>query len=1513
MIIYVIHEQKLFNMTLPLKINGSYSLTDIFNNKERNLINIVEENGNWVAYSNKHVKIWQDKKQLGSVILQNYQYLLLQVKGQEGFLVMYTCPVNDSSFVGVKVPGNMEFIVGSGGDNAISCNNPLIGHKHAKITYLNGNWKLEDLSTQYGTFVNNRLIQGEVNLFHGDVIFILGLKLIVLADEIYFNNPLGSVRYNNKLFANIDKREELPKFEVNEDDNEVELYDEADYFIRSPRFMETVEAKKFILDQHPVINEPEETPLLLTMGPMLTMGTSSVVMLASSYMSYQNGGSASSILPTAAISVSMLAGTLLWPTLNSRYSKKIQKKKLKELNDKYSTYLNKKNSELDEISTMQKQILLSNNISPQECYKLIVTKSRSLWSRELHQNDFLTLRLGIGDVPLKINYQYPEEHFQLKDDQLLKNMTDILERHKYISGAPILENFTKKNIFTVTGKYNSIKPYSDLLILQMLAFHSYFDLKIVIFTNKEKKDYWNYLKKVPHLFSNDRQIRFFSSDFDSGKEISGYLSSIFVQREEMYKKNNRNSNEVANYKLFSSYYMIITDNYEEIKDYPIIDNVLHMNGNYGFSLMILNESLANLPTQCKSFIGIDNLTSGGIFENEIKNDTRRQFKVELLNQADLNLIGTYLSNIPMKNKDEVFALPKSFSFLEMYDAGNIEQLNILEKWKNNNPINSLAAPIGISTSGNLFKLDLHEKEQGPHGLIAGMTGSGKSEFIITYILSMAVNYHPDEVQFVLIDYKGGGLVGAFLNKENGIKLPHLAGTITNLEVADINRALASIESELKRRQNLFNIAREKINEGTIDIYKYQKYYREGILDTPLSHLFIISDEFAELKSQQPEFMDQLISTARIGRSLGVHLILATQKPSGVVNDQIWSNTRFRVCLKVQDAGDSNEVIKRPDAASLKEVGRFYLQVGFNEFFALGQAAYAGAPYIAQDKVYHEVDDKINFINEIGKSFKTIGTPRNLGLAKGEQLSNIVQYISNLAEKENIHIKQLWLEKIPAIIYLDSIKKEYHYVKKNHCIESVVGLYDNPSLQEQGLVTVDLTNRGNAIIYSMEEKNTFINTLIYSLITTYQTNELNLYIIDCDTQTLKLYEAAPQVGDVMFDNEEEKINNLFKFLNSEIEKRKVLFQEYNGSWDYYCSHSGKTIPAITLILHGVENFRETYEDFDTIFNKISREGNKYGIYVIATAISDRALRISARSNFTQIIPLKLNSDIDYNMLLGKKPPVISDIDGRGVILMDDNVYEFQTAVICDIEKTNEYLKNVFTILNQQLVEKAPKIKILPEHVLWRDILENQMISLERFPVGIVCDNLSVATYNFKKSAINLFNASNIDALSRYVLTLIHQMKKISGFDTIVVDERKIFSEYETTDYEHLNAIIFNRERNKDLIIFMSGIEKWISALPINIKNNIGDWFNKINDLNNCYFVFIDRIEDIKSLMYEKWFKQLVLNDYGLYVGKGITNNTFYSLTNSMRSLSSPIADNFGYLIINGTAIKIKLVEEEKNNE
>ena len=200
MIVYVIHPKKLFSLTLPKNISGSYTLSDVDNNnKTRMLINIQEEKGKWVAYSNKHVKIWQEEKELEQVVLENYQYLLLKVRGIEGYLVMYTCPVNDSSFIGITLSKDEEFFVGSDTSNAISCNNPLIAPQHVKINYSNNSWYICDLNTQYGTFVDQKVIDKQVQLYHGSVIFILGFKLIPIGNTLYFNNPMGSVKWNKTM------------------------------------------------------------------------------------------------------------------------------------------------------------------------------------------------------------------------------------------------------------------------------------------------------------------------------------------------------------------------------------------------------------------------------------------------------------------------------------------------------------------------------------------------------------------------------------------------------------------------------------------------------------------------------------------------------------------------------------------------------------------------------------------------------------------------------------------------------------------------------------------------------------------------------------------------------------------------------------------------------------------------------------------------------------------------------------------------------------------------------------------------------------------------------------------------------------------------------------------------------------------------------------------------------------------------------------------------------------------
>ena len=329
----------------------------------------------------------------------------------------------------------------------------------------------------------------------------------------------------------------------------------------------------------------------------------------------------------------------------------------------------------------------------------------------------------------------------------------------------------------------------------------------------------------------------------------------------------------------SPYYVIFSFSKDLAVRSELIKSVVSSKENIHFSLVTFYDELRNLPKECSVVVELNGEQSKLYDKNDVAGQSV-EFRNDIFLSKKADELSIALANTPLNSAASNFQLPNMITFLNMFGVGKIEHLNALDRWKENDPTSSLEAAVGVDNLGGLFHLDLHEKFHGPHGLVAGTTGSGKSEFIITYILSLAINYHPEEVAFILIDYKGGGMAKSFES------LPHTVGIITNLDGAAIKRSLVSIESELKRRQGIFAEASKKVQMSNIDIYKYQKLYREGLVDEPLQHLFIISDEFAELKTQQPEFMTQLVSAARIGRSLGVHLILATQKPSGVVDDQI---------------------------------------------------------------------------------------------------------------------------------------------------------------------------------------------------------------------------------------------------------------------------------------------------------------------------------------------------------------------------------------------------------------------------------------------------------------------------------------------------------------------------------------------------------------------------------------------------------------------------------------------------
>lgn len=886
MIVTLIGKSVLYKIKLPNLATGNYWVTG---ENDKKLVNIEGDGEKWTIFSNNNTKIIKSKKQISSnfskiaqvkeniisaTILRDYSMYYIYLKDfPNDIFILYCTPNYEENFAHLNIKNSQEILIGSSKECHIEYTNPLVKQVHARIFFSNGKLMLENYDTDFGTFVNNQPVnQKQKLLFNGDVIFIMGLKIIIIGRSIFINNPYKRVQYSNDVFE-INKDEvDIPNQDIeDEDDTDIKLYSEKDYFTRSPRITNLMEHEKIVIDSPPTNENKETMPLILVLGSSFSMSMIMVISMISSVDRLNSGrASIKDTVFSLVTSGMMLIASLLLPLLSRKWEKNQKVKNEEKRQKRYREYINSKIELLNNIMKRQKEILCEKYISTEECAQIIVHKGSRLWERKIDDEDFLTVKIGTGELPIDADIEYPHIEFTMEDDNLVDILNTIVNQSKIIKDVPITISLGSKYISALIVKDNKRlrEKFVQSLILQLVALHSYSDLKLVFLLDEDKEKNWEHMKTLPHIWDNSKQIRFWAESYDNMKEISRYLDNEFISRIEEGKFEEKN---------LSPYYLIITDNYKKIENLSIVNKILDVNTNIGFGIFCITNNLLDLPNGCQAFIELDG-KKGTMFENEISSTTKKEFIFDDSYTFFFEKIGKQLSNIPIKYAlTSKNALPESYTFLEMYDAGKIEQLNILERWKTANSTNTLQAPIGIDTSGMQIVLDIHEKAHGPHGLIAGSTGSGKSEFIKTYILSLAINYHPNDVTIIIIDYKGGDVAGAF--KSSKIKLPHIVGTITNIDTAGLRRTLASIQSELRRRQILFNVAKNKIEEGNLDIYKYQKLYHEGILEDPIPHLLIICDEFAELKQQQPDFMNELVSVARIGRSLGVHLILATQKPA----------------------------------------------------------------------------------------------------------------------------------------------------------------------------------------------------------------------------------------------------------------------------------------------------------------------------------------------------------------------------------------------------------------------------------------------------------------------------------------------------------------------------------------------------------------------------------------------------------------------------------------------------------
>ena len=1523
MIVYLFNDDIFMSINLPTKVSGMYPMYV----NDKLIVNIFSNDSNkWIVQLSKDL-VSKEFSVGGNELIPYKIYNIVSSTGKDNFN-MISIPKYDSNVYYLDVLKQVTIGNDPNCDIYFPYNSGAMEVMKVMPTGSNCVWTIETNSNHF--FISGQRAMSGIKLMSGDYIFFYGLKIIFVGSRIIVNNPNNLLKLKS---GGLQSHTTEPDYFLSQNQsviqNNAPVFSKEDYYFKAPRFNFIIEKETVDIDEPPVPVQDDDIPVILTIGPQLTMVCASVLSMIGFLGMYMQGGANSFRFYVSIGTVAVtIIGAVLWPSITRRFNKKRIKKREEKRQKKYKEYLINKKRQIYLIKEKQKSIIMLNHPSAEQCLKIISGKTKELWQRNIDHDDFLSLRLGIGSVSTKLQINIPKEKFTLEDeDNLFVELQKIVDDSLIINDVPISYTFTERSVNAIVGEPNLIKQFMDCVFLQMMTFHSYTDLKIVIFTKEPQK--WEYLKIIPHCWDNQRTIRYFATDVEELSTIATDLEKTFDARvadsdDVKLEDDGDSKNAKKDFRDFRPYYLFFIDDMTAVRNVSLINKILHYKRNMGFSIIVTSDSISTLPSETSDFICISESESA-IMTSEV-GDKQRKFKADFnrFGAIDIYTYAQMLANIPITVEKEKYELPSSLSFLELYKLGRVEQLNSLARWSDNNPVISLSVPIGVDQSGEIFKMDIHEKAYGPHGLVAGTTGSGKSEWLITYILSLAVNFSPDEVQFVIIDYKGGGLAMSFENSELGIKLPHLAGTITNLDKSEIFRSIAAIESELKRRQEIFNEAREKLKEGSMNIYKYQQFYRKGMVEKPLSHLLIICDEFAELKQQQPEFMDQLISTSRIGRSLGIHLILATQKPSGVVNDQIWSNSKFKVCLKVQDKSDSNEILKKPDAAFLKQTGAFYLQVGNDDYYNLGQSAWAGAKYYPSDMSVHKIDESIEYIDNIGR---TIGYYEEKALekreSKGEELLNIVSYISDISKQIVLKSQPLWLENVSTNILLSDLYKKYNRPKPiPYKYNLAVGEYDEPRKQEQGILELDLEQGSIAIIgQNGSGIDKLLSTIIWASVIEHGPAEIAYYIIDFGAETLKKFAKFPQVGEVVFQDDMEKVGGVLDLIIDELDKRKELLSDYNGSFEYYNKVSKNKLPLIVTVINSFDIFIEENPRLDELMTSLFRDSVKYGVVFILSVGGTNALRQRQLQFFNHTIVMQLNDDSQYRNITNCRRGLIPKRAlGRGICKIgeDANSYcEFQTAFISEEDTELDLINNYASKCVDFYKTKVKQLAKVPDDVSSDDLIK-YVTTLSDVPIGYNFYEKNIAKYNFLSEKIHLFTGRSIKENMNFIYALSAILSKVSNVKVRVVDmldlfkqpilDIKMFNEDIDLVFGALEKDVLTRTEAQDyginIIIGAGQYKRKLSKGGVEIFKNL---FNHLQNSKKNIYVLVDDYDKIRNLKLEEWFDKVNTSN-GLWFGTGFANQSLITTKEVSTEDKKYNYTGLAFNVNNGDYKVIKMVME-----
>ncbi len=962
-----------------------------------------------------------------------------------------------------------------------------------------------------------------------------------------------------------------------------------------------------------------------------------------------------------------------------------------------------------------------------------------LWTRRPEHWSFLNVRLGTGTT-LSRNTVRDEGDLSRGLPEYGDRVQQLIATYRYIDQVPVVEDPLLAGAIGVAGADARRHDVARALLAQWVTLHSPAELVVTAIVAQGEAAEYEWLKWLPHTASAHSPLAglHLADGAATGAGLLARIEELVDARLAEADVDARRPAMPASLTATAAGAHVGEGEMGEPTPLPVVlllvsdqapvdrarlVQVVERAAGAGVVPLFIAESTAELPASCRTFI---DLSESGAAAHFVRHGQAIGNMVpELVGRAEaMDLAMTMSARIDSGALvADASDLPNSVPLISLLgkEIAAADGSGVLDRWRQNHslrgmpkPARQLRAPTlrALIGQAGADALHLDLRAHGPHALVGGTTGAGKSEFLQSWVLAMAAEYSPDRVSFLFVDYKGGA---AFADC---VQLPHCVGLVTDLSPHLVRRALVSLRAELRRREEILNAKKAK------DLLDLERRFDP---EAPPA-LIIIIDEFAALVGEVPEFVDGVVDIAQRGRSLGIHLVMATQRPAGVIKDNLRANTNLRIALRMADEADSVDVSGVADAAHFDPAvpGRALAKTGPGRLVPF-QAAYAGGWSI------DEVPKARSVVHELRFGAERVWEKPEEELAPADpgpnDLSRLVGAVSAAATGGRVRPpRRPWLDELETVYDL----ADFGGVSDS---ELTIGMADLPSEQRQQPAHFHPDRDGHLAVYGTggSGKTVLLRTLATGAAATPPESPIDVYALDFASGGLRMLDALPHVGAVIPGDDSERVLRLTRMLRTEIERRGRDFSaaDADSITSYRRVRPETVIPRILLLVDGFPTFRSEYEGVVgragayADFLQVLAEGRQLGVHIVLTADRPASVPGSVNSRVPRRLVLRLAEETMYAMLdvpvdvLGPDSP-----PGRGVLDGTD----IQVAVLGGSPASTDQARRIDS-LARRLVESgrvpAQPVASLPETVPLADL----PVSVGDLPVlGISDEDLDAIGFN-----------------------------------------------------------------------------------------------------------------------------------------------------------------------------------------